>query len=334
MKSLLRIATLFLGLAVVLCSGGVQADDQSLGLLEMRSQSPLQQLRCGPLHHAPWILPSGTRTLSVHHTWKNLWLYEPGVYVIDAEVHEIVARYRQGLGSGFEVMAELPVRYVSGGFLDGMIEGFHKRLNIDNAGRDGFPRDQFAFHIHYGPGEDDWTHADTEQTGWNLGNANLSVSFNFGSVADIRPPLIMTLEMKLPTGTRTDYFGGQSVDVALSASSGFATGPLHWYLSSALAYYGDEEMIWVRLRQWHFSGQVGLEFKPRQSSHAWTAQLLTESGVAHNLHQFSEATWELLFGYKRRLADHTSLEIGVLENIFAFDNSPDIGFHSALTFEL
>jgi len=71
-----------------------------------------------------------------------------------------------------------------------------------------------------------------------------------------------------------------------------------------------------------------------RSAHAWTAQILAESGVARDFHQFSDATYEVMLGYRRHLSPGVSMDIGILENILAFDNSPDIGFHTALTCNL
>jgi hypothetical protein len=137
--------------------------------------------------------------------------------------------------------------------------------------------------------------------------------------------------VKSPTGSRTEYFGNQGVDFGLGATALISTGNFHWYLSPGVSYYSDREMIGVILRQWHLSGLLGLEYNTGRSDHAWTLQLLAESGIARDFYQFSTATYEVMFGYRRRLSANASLEIGLLENILAFDNSPDFGFHTAVT---
>ncbi|MCD6249116.1 MAG: DUF3187 family protein [candidate division Zixibacteria bacterium] len=325
---------------VVLClvtnqiPSNLQAADNPFGFIETRSQSPVQQLRCGPIHHVPWVIPADTYTLSIRHNWKNMWLYRHDICRIDAEVHEVITRLRIGLGRGLEIEGELPVRYVSGGIMDGLIEGFHDSFNIDNAGRDDFPRDDFAFNIRNGSGDDGWSHSGAEQTGWNLGNATLALSFDVGTIASIKPRLIMTLGLKFPTGTRTEFFGNQSMDITLSMSGGINVGSLHWYASSAVSYYGDKKMIGIKLRQWRISNLVGLEYKGEKSNHAWTAQILHENGVAHNYDVFSDATYEVMFGYQCRLFPRVLMEFSILENVFIFDNSPDFGFHTALTHSL
>jgi len=307
---------------------------QPLGFIEARSQSPLQQLRFGPIHHLPWVLPDKSHTFSISHNWKNMWLDKSGAYHIDAEIQELIAQYRIGLGGGIEIGAELPVRYVSGGILDGLIEDFHKSFGIDNAGRDKYPRNSFAFAINNGAGVDGWSATGAEQEGWNLGNAILEVSADLGSITGDQFPAILTFEMKLPTGTRTEFFGSQKIDYSLSLSTAARTGSLHWYFGSAVTHYGDYEMIDIELRRWHFSNLIGMEYTTHGGTQAWIVQLLAETGVARDFYQFSDATYEMMFGHKRRLSDKVTLEVGILENVLAFDNSPDIGLHTAVTFQL
>ncbi len=324
---------LYLVFAILLgVSPGVPANaDHPFGFMETRSQSPLQQLRCGPLHHVPWVLPAKNNSLSIRHNWKNLWLYRDDICLIDAEVQEVVTRLRIGLGAGFEIAGELPVRFVSGGMLDGMIEDFHNSFGLSNAGRDQFPRNNFIFMIHRGGDEDSWYYAGADQTGWNLGNATFALSTDIGRIISIEPRLVMTVGVKIPTGTRR-FFGSQSLDLALSLSSGINFGSFHWYVSSAVSHYGDEEMIGISLRQWHLSTLVSLEYRRPDADHAWVAQILCESGVTEDNYPFSNATYEVMFGYKYRLWQSVVMEFSILENVLTFDNSPDFGLHTALTY--
>jgi len=64
----------------------------------------------------------------------------------------------------------------------------------------------------------------------------------------------------------------------------------------------------------------------RGSRHGLVVQSLTESGIAEHLSEISDATYELLLGYKYRLSGHDILELGYLENLFFLNNSPDIAF--------
>lgn len=302
-------------------------DDTPFGFIALRSQSPLQQLRFGLQHHRPWVTPDNELGLYFEHTWKNMWLYDPDRYRIDAEVHALSLRGCYGLGAGVEVALEIPVRYVSGGILDGPIEEFHDLFGIGNAGRDEFPRNIFGFDINPTGEPDDWRRAGAEQIGWQLGNAVLAASWELPVDSLRQSRAVITANVKVPTGTRRVYFGTQSVDVGLSLCVGHTFGPLHLYVSPGAVYYGQREVIGVRLYQWHFSGLVAAEYHCPGSRHSWIVQTLVESGIAEDFAQFSDNTYELVLGYKCRLNEDTILEIGFLENLFFFNNSPDFGLH-------
>ena len=98
-----------------------------------------------------------------------------------------------------------------------------------------------------------------------------------------------------------------------------------------MAYYTDKEMINIPLEQWHFSALLAVEYHPKTSRHSWISQLIIERGIAMEFSEFTSNTYELIFAYKRSLSDNMTLEIGILENLFFFDNSPDVGFHFGIT---
>jgi len=243
-------------------------------------------------------------------------------------VHGVSLRGCYGLGHGFGISLDVPARYVSGGILDGLIEGFHGTFGIENAERDRFPRDQFAFLINPSGRPDDWRSAGSDQIGWNLGNTVVAVTYALPVDTVRHSRATITANLKLPTGTRIHFFGGQSIDIGLSMCVGQSFGPVHLYLSPGVVYYGEREVIGVRLHQWHYSGLVAVEFHRRHSRHAFIIQTLTESGIAERFSEFSDATYELLLGYKYRVSDHATLQFGFLENLFFFNNSPDIAFHA------
>ncbi len=309
---------------------GNQTNFVNFGFIEIPSQSPLQQLRYGIVHHDPFILKPKQASISFRHNWKNMWLYIPDAYLIDAEIHEISIRYRIGISDGLELGALLPVRNVSGGMLDDVIETFHNTIGTSNAFRDQFSQNSFVFAIKNGSGYDNWSYAGEEQRGWNLGNMTVSLSANLNRFTPQKISMTTTFTVKLPTGTRTEYFGSQSVDIGLSLSAGGELKMFRWYTGAGLVYYSDQEMIGIKLHQWHYSGLFALEYMPNRGRDAWTVQLLVERGIAVDFYQFSNSTYELMFGYQKRLTKTTTIELGFIENLFTFDNSPDIVLHSAL----
>ena len=328
------LSTMLIAVAAVLLATGMAgaasdrtAPPRPFGPVEIRSQSPLQQLRFGLLHHRPWVTSKGDLCVYVTDTWKNIWLYDDEFYRIDAEIHDFGVRGCYGLGRGFELAGEVPLRYVSGGFLDGLIENFHDWFGIGNAGREKYPRNDFAFEINPTGEPEDWSRANDGQRGWSLGNLVLSLTYElpYDSVRSARASI--TASVKLPTGTRTEFFGGQSLDYGLSLTVSRRFGPVYLYVSPGMVYYFDEEVLGIQLYRWHFSGLAALEYHRAGSSHSWFLQMLMESGIAEDYAEFSDNTYELLLGCKFRLSDSMVAEIGFLENVFFFNNSPDIGLH-------
>ena len=70
---------------------------------------------------------------------------------------------------------------------------------------------------------------------------------------------------------------------------------------------------------------------------SWNAlllQYLVTEGLVDDFGPFSETSHEITLGYKRELRPRSVFEIGMIENLFTFDNSPDFGIHLALIYRL
>ena len=64
---------------------------------------------------------------------------------------------------------------------------------------------------------------------------------------------------------------------------------------------------------------------------AFVLQYLSSQGVAKDLGVFSDTSNEIVLGWKWEVWEAGVLEIGLLENVVSFDNSPDFGVHVAFT---
>ena len=329
-----RLAGLYFILFIFLLIGQTllfARDNKPLGFFPLRSQSPIQQLRFGIQHHPPWTVPRRTWALQLQHTWKNMWLYDEQRFLIDGEIHETVLRNAYGITDRFEVMLELPVRHLSGGVLDGLIEGFHQMMGLGQAGRDKFPRNRFAVEITTPDKNGSKVQIRSSDAGWQVGNIVLSFTYSLVKDQNHKFRAIVSSNMKLPTATTTEMFGSQKMDFGLSLGTGYNMQPFHLYYNAGLIYFGDRTILGIELRQWHISSLLALEYHPTGGRHSWVLQGLVENGVAQDYGQFSKRTSEILFGYKRFYDSGWVLEVGFLENLFYFDNSPDIALHLAVT---
>jgi len=304
--------------------------DHGFGFIPLRSQSPIQQLRFGIQHHPPWTVPEGTWSFQLQHTWKNVWLHHSGLFRFDGEIHETVLRSSYGINNRLEMMVEFPVRYLSGGILDGFIEGFHRTFGFGQAARDQFPRDQFVVEIYHPDPNGQTYRLASAEAGWQVGNVVTSLTYLLVNNKQNSFRAVVTGNLKLPTGSRTELFGSQGVDFGLSLGTGFNYGNIYPYLNCGLVYYSDDSVLGIKLRQWHATMLIAFEYHQNGSNHSWILQGLVESGVAEKFDQFSQRTSELLIGYKHRYQSGVVLEIGILENLFYYDNSPDVALHVGL----
>ena len=102
---------------------------------------------------APWSLQPGRFSLSWAATYGNVFhkdsmvVYPDLEVLIDAEVLEMRVEAAYGIARGLEVAASLSLVGEYGGFLDGLIEGFHSLFWLPNGDRDHSPRNQFVFRV-------------------------------------------------------------------------------------------------------------------------------------------------------------------------------------------
>ena len=84
------------------------------------------------------------------------------------------------------------------------------------------------------------------------------------------------------------------------------------------------------IRPTQYSGLLAAEWR-FDSNMSLVLQYLVSQGVAKDLGDFSQNSNEITLGWKWELAERTVFELGLIENIIDFNNSPDFGIHAGLT---
>ena len=86
----------------------------------------------------------------------------------------------------------------------------------------------------------------------------------------------------------------------------------------------------VELNKTQLSGSVAAEWSyiPTQSL---LLQFLATEGQAVELGPFSEPSYEVTLGWKMQIKSKIVFELGLIENILNFSNSPDFGIHAGIT---
>ncbi len=295
-----------------------------LGPLMLRAQSPLAILRLTPIPLPPETAAPGEWDLGAVVNWNNYFDVNPALYTIDAESVGLTLGAAVGLTSRLDVNLALPVSYRGGGILDGFVEAFERTLGVPNQERTRYPRNQFLILIH---GEDGKTYERSgAASGWGLEDATTSLRYQIAPGTATSPALLAALSLKLPIGRKDSLRSTGGVDVGLGISAAQRLGRFNLYGTAAYMRYAEDTVAGIDLRRHQWSLFSALEFR-KSARTSYLLQATVTSPSAARFGDFAKNTYEVTLGFKHRVGKHLLLEASVLENLFIFDNSPDVGFH-------
>ena len=121
------------------------------------------------------------------------------------------------------------------------------------------------------------------------------------------------------------------VDLSLSLSVSKRFGDFFGYIGLGYSWFGHEKFVNVDLRETQASGLLAVEWQFTDRA-SLVAQCLISQGVAKDLREFSDPSYEVTFGGKFEIVPRMVLEAGLIENLVTFDNSPDFGVHVGILF--
>jgi hypothetical protein len=311
-----------------LAQGWNRSEAVGLGPLLLRSQSPLSLLRYSPTPLAPITTARGEWYAGGLVNWDNYYAYDPPHYILDVETLGITLGASYGLSDRIDATATLPVTYRGGGVLDGFVEAFEKAFGVANETRYLRPRNEMLIRI---AGEDGTVYERSgSDAGWGLEDANLAFRYQLSRGDRHRPALLVGLGLNVPTGRPASLRSSGGLDAALGIAAGQRLSERFYLFGTvSLTRHSVTEIVGIPLTrtQWQLFAGVEYRTSPRSS---WLLQGMTVSRGATDFGGFSRSTNEITVGYKHLLADDLLLEVSVLENLFVFDNSPDVGFHVGL----
>jgi len=306
------------------------------GPLMLRSQSPFQSLRLALAPRAPSTLARGQWEVRAATTWANVWAVEEAVfdpgdgefgeYMLDYESLHVALAAAYGLSDTFQVEVGVEDRSVFGGVMDGFIEGFHDLFGIDQSGRDLWPRDQLAIRLDT-PGLPRVV-LDAANGGTFVRDLLLTVQHNVTCGTESWPALSWSVTGRY--ALKADLQEGDSFDVGASLAVSRRFGDVYSYLVLGYAWYGDDSAIGLELANTQATALAAVEwrFRPRSSL---VIQWLWSQAATEVLSPFDESSNEVTLGWKWEVVPSGVLEVGLIENVITFDNSPDFGVHAAWT---
>jgi thiol-disulfide isomerase/thioredoxin len=298
------------------------------GPLLVRAQSPFQALRLAVRPRTPSTLRKGQMEARGSATWVNVWGPDvQGEYTLDFEMLQTALGFSYAFTDHVQLDAELGTRSRFGGALDGLTQGFHDLFGIDQNGRDEVPRGRFLWEIAP-PGRQAVSLGDDDR-GLFSRSLELTLQHSVTCGKGRMPAFSYAGTARLNLGDNDDFSSGNDVDLAVSVASSRRVGRFYVYLNLSHVWFGSDDFRGLDLDGTQFSGLLALEWRvaPR---HSLSVQYLGSEGVLDRFRDFSSVSNEVTLGYKWELRPGTVLELGIIENVIKFDNSPDFGIHAGL----
>jgi hypothetical protein len=309
------------------------------GPLKIPSQSVFQALRSGIQPRTPSTLSRGEHELRGRLTWANMWAndndrFSPstdefGRYFIDFETLEGAVAYAYGLSDVLEIEVELEQRWRFGGAMDGFIQGFHDLIGVGQNGRDLVPRNDFRLVLDPSAGLQPPVDLGAESAGLFSRTLLLTFQHNVTCGTSTWPAVSYAIGARTSIGG-TPGLEGRDFDAAVSLAASRRFGNVYVYLTLGYAWYGSETYYDIELERQQLTVLAASEwrFKPRMSL---VLQYLYAEGAAVEFGPFSEPSNEVVVGLKWEPTSAGVLEVGLIENVVTFDNSPDFGIHAGWT---
>ncbi len=300
--------------------------------LPIGSQSPIQLVRTSLIPASPYLLEPGKARLRLSTTWVNFWGYKRFSYLLDGEVLNSTAGVDFGLMNRFELGFSCNSVRVGGGIMDSFIERFHRTFRFDDYDRPDFPRNMFVLEFYNKRGERYFYSGDERTPKERHRGASATAKLCLCNEVKWLPETALFFSYKhgsmrshMPEATDTDDYG-------FGVLAGKKIGDWTLYLNLAEFHFRDKRFGSVRLRSVQRNLFLGAEYRIKPCFSV-LMQFLGTSKAAVSFYDFSRPTTEGILGLRWAFAEGAVLEFGLLENLFEYFNSPDIGAHLGLSVE-
>ncbi len=298
------------------------------GPLHLASQSPLQSIRWSMLPRTPSTLGRGQYEVLSSGSWVNVWAIGEGLYELDYESLRLDLELAYGITDHLSIEAELEDRSMFGGRMDGLIRNFHDLFGIDQNGRDEVTPNRFYGRLSF----DDQPPIllEAKDRGSFSRTLRVTLAHNLTCGTQYVPALSYAVTARYEMLDWKGNRGPGGVDFGVSVALAQRFGRVYVYLTLGYAFFGAESLGPLQLKSGQYTVLLAGEwnYSPR---HALVVNLLRSEGAAQDYGAFSDPSTELTFGWKWELYPKTVLELGLIENIWSFDNSPDFGLHLGLS---
>ena len=296
-----------------------------------QNQSPLVQIYGLPPIGDASVLPARKADVRLIADLANNYVKDSNPresILLDGESTRISLDARYGIARGFEVGVTVPYIILSGGFLDGFIDGYHSTFGFPQGGRDQAPRNRLLYVYE----RDGQQRLKIDSSSAGLGDISLTAGWQLYQGED-KPQRAVALRasLKLPTGDSDQLHGSGSTDFSLwvTASDDWKLKVGHFTLFGAAGMMAmtDGKVLQGQQRNLVGFGGLGFGWSPLR----WIAfKIQTNAHTSFygdsELREVNADSAQLTVGGTLAFSDETTLDIGVSEDLIV-RTAPDVVFH-------
>jgi hypothetical protein len=327
------------------------AESEYLGLLRARDLTTFGFLRLDmrPAHavHAP----EGTWAIETELAHQNTWALSSGArnyldslddrralgpaevaaiqalpgenYLFDMELAELDVTFHYKFSSRWGAYLVLSGVNYSGGFLDGVIEGFHDMAGFDDNGRPAVRKNDVALIA-------DLKSSDMAVLGapTHGGMLDPTIGFRYSSPQQMKGwSVVLEAAAKVAVRDEKRFLSTGKTDYGMQATLQRFGDHHAWYVSASGVYYDGGNSITPTDPQIVPTLIVGYERKLSPETHVILQGYLSDSVYSRDdteLNELLDTKLQLSLGVYRRIGRNV-LSFALTENLQNFNNTPDVG---------
>lgn len=296
------------------------------GLIEMSNQFPLALNHNSLRPTTPKVLATDESELSLNLAISNTFIKQDGKYTIDGEYRTVNLGYYQGISEDLQLGVQLPIIWRGAGFMDSLIDDFHRTFGLPRGDRVNFPEDQFG---HFGLNEDGGGFV-IRDDGLEIGDLTVRSKYNITEGDQDKPAWALIAELTLPTASNSDY-GQGAVDLLLGALVSKRWDDWSLYGGASYIYYGDDQVNNVTFEENHLEGFLGGEYSYDQDL-SLNVVFYLASDLISSIEGFPSYQFYIDTGLKYKSSDDTTLEFLIRENPAPSQATTDVTLYFGVNF--
>lgn len=259
------ISSSILGLlpGLLLCSSAALGHSAQPEPFHVRNMNPFTLLHGLPVATSSDLLEDKVSSLRIQWDVANTSMErvtENGQVTLDGETNRVALTWKRGLGSGWQIGAEVPYLSHRGGGLDSLIENWHDLFGFSNSDRDDWDQNRLRY-LYIKDGE---TKVSVTEESRGIGDIQLLLSRGL-SLANEEQSASFHFSVKLPTGDEESLLGSGAPDMAVWLSGSdrriVEQWPIGGYGQIGILLMGKAEILEQEQREFALFSTLGASWR-------------------------------------------------------------------------